>query len=141
MKRPTTEEFNAWPLKKRTQYVKAKKWCPCSADLFNANLRGVDLCGADLHGADLRGVDLCGADLRGADLFNANLRNANLDYSCWPLWCGSLEVEVDDQMVAQLAYHLARVCGHSRLGKKLLKLKTFRDVANNFQRSEELGKV
>lgn len=55
--------------------------------------------------ADLRGADLCGADLRGADLRGANLRGADLDYSCWPLWCGSLYVKVDRQITAQLAYH------------------------------------
>ena len=45
---------------------------------------------ADLQDADLRGANLQGANLRGA-----NLRGANLDYSCWPLWCGSLDVKVD----------------------------------------------
>ncbi|MEY8576163.1 pentapeptide repeat-containing protein [Oscillospiraceae bacterium 21-37] len=48
-------------------------------------------------GADLRGVDLRKADLQGA-----NLRGANLDYSCWPLWCGSLDVKVDVRLAAQL---------------------------------------
>ena len=50
---------------------------------------------ADLSGADLRGADLRGADLRGADL----------DYSAWPLWCGSNHVKVDARIAAQLAAH------------------------------------
>ena len=35
--------------------------------------------------ADLSNANLSSANLRGTDL-----RGANLDYSCWPLWCGSL---------------------------------------------------
>lgn len=34
------------------------------------------------------------ANLREADLWRADLGEANLDYSCWPLWCGSLGVRV-----------------------------------------------
>ena len=45
------------------------------------------------------------ANLRGANLRGADLRGADLDYSCWPLWCGSLYVKVDRQITAQLAYH------------------------------------
>lgn len=50
---------------------------------------------ANLSGADLKGVDLRGCDLRGA----------NLDFSCWPLWCGSKDVKVDRRIAAQLAAH------------------------------------
>lgn len=35
----------------------------------------------------------------------ANLSGANLDYSCWPLWCGSKSVRVDANIAAQLAAH------------------------------------
>ena len=35
--------------------------------------------------------------------------DANLDRSCWPLWCGSLHVRIDEQQARQLAYHLAAV--------------------------------
>ena len=48
------------------------------ADLRGANLRGADLSGANLWDADLSGADLCCADLRGANLRGANLRGANL---------------------------------------------------------------
>jgi len=75
------------------------------ADLCGADLRGADLNGADLHRADLRDADLCGANLRGADLTNAALRGASLDFSCWPLWCGSNRVKVDAHIAAQLAAH------------------------------------
>ena len=44
------------------------------------------------------------ANLRGADL-----QDADIDYACWPLWCGSLDVKVDRRIFRQLAYHLCRV--------------------------------
>ena len=43
------------------------------------------------------------ADLSGADLSGANLCGADLDYSCWPLWCGSLDVKVDARIARQLS--------------------------------------
>ena len=76
-----------------------------AALLRDADLSGADLRGADLRDADLSGADLRGADLRGADLHYANLRGADLDFSAWPLWCGSLDVKVDKRIAAQLAYH------------------------------------
>lgn len=68
-----------------------------------ADLFGADLLGANLHDANLRGADLLGANLRGA-----NLRGADLDYSCWPLWCGSLDVKIDKHIFCQLLYHTLR---------------------------------
>lgn len=49
------------------------------ADLFEAQLRGVDLHCADLHGADLRRANLRSADLAEADLSDARLYRANLN--------------------------------------------------------------
>jgi len=79
------------------------------ADLQEANLQRADLRYANLQRADLHGADLHGADLHGADLRYANLQGADLDYSSWPLWCGSLDVEVDRRIAAQLAYHFCRL--------------------------------
>ena len=76
-----------------------------SADLRGADLRSADLRSADLRSANLRSANLRGADLRGADLRSANLRSANIDYSAWPLWCGSKNVKVDKRIAAQLAAH------------------------------------
>ena len=73
------------------------------ADLQWANLRVANLRGANLRWANLRGADLRGADLRGADL-----RGANLDFSVWPLWCGSKNVKADNRLVYQLVAH---ICG------------------------------
>ena len=71
------------------------------ADLQWANLRVANLREANLRWANLRGADLRGADLRGADL-----RGANLDFSVWPLWCGSKNVKADNRLVYQLVAHI-----------------------------------
>ena len=80
------------------------------ADLRYADLRHADLSRANLHDADLRRADLHDANLRGADLHDANLSRADLsradlDYSCWPLWCGSRDVRVDPKTAQQIAAH------------------------------------
>ena len=81
-----------------------------NADLSGANLREANLREADLSGADLRGANLSWATLRGANLREANLREANLDYSVWPLWCGSLNVgRISDRLALQLLAHVARL--------------------------------
>jgi len=57
--------------------------------------------------ADLSGADLRSANLSYANLSYANLRGADLDFSCWPLWCGSKDVKVDLKIVYQLLAHVA----------------------------------
>lgn len=76
------------------------------ANLTRADLTEADLTGANLREADLREANLRWANLRWADLRWANLREANLDFSAWPLWCGSLNVKCDTRLARQLAYHL-----------------------------------
>ena len=99
--------------------------------------------GADLRGADLRGADLCGADLSGADLCDANLHRADLDYSCFPIWCGSLTVKIDKRVFCQLLYHTLRA-GQSVDDPEVKKLFAIPEVvalANQFHRVEECGKI
>lgn len=104
------------------------------ANLRWADLRGADLCEADLCGANLREVDL-----RGANLHRANLCGANLDFSCWPLWCGSLDVTVDKRIAAQLAYHFCRVrCDDPEVQAAQ---KALAPLANQFHRVEECGRI
>ena len=109
------------------------------ADLWGADLRRANLEGANLWGADLRRADLRRADLWGADLRRADLRGTNLDYSCWPLWCGSLDVKVDIRIAAQLAYHFCRlVCddpAYIQARNALVPL------ANTFHRADECGRL
>ena len=96
-----------------------------------------DLRDAALQGADLRGADLRDADLQGAALQGAALRGADLDYSCWPLWCGSLDVKVDRRIAAQLAYHFCRLdCDDPDYIEARNAIVNF---ANEFHRVEECG--
>ena len=115
------------------------------AELHDADLRGADLRGAELHDADLRDADLCGAELRGAYLIGANLCDADIDFSVWPLWCGGLNVHIDDRIAIQLLYHLVRNVLFSQNTseelKSLLSQKEIVTVANQFHRVDECGRI
>ena len=95
--------------------------------------------------ADLRKADLRNADLRYADLRKADLRNADLDYSAFPLWCGGLDVHIDDKQATQLLYHLVRNVQYSKNTseemKKLCKLKAIVEKANEFHRVDWCGEI
>ena len=114
------------------------------ADLRGANLRRADLSGANLSDADLRGANLSGAnlsdaDLRGANLRRADLSGANLDYSCYPLWCGSLHLKADKRLACQLAYHLCSMqCDDADYIKMRNSILGF---ANQFHRADECGEL
>ena len=118
------------------------------ANLRGADLRWADLRGANLRGADLRGADLSEADLRGADLSVADLRGADLsgadfDFSCWPLWCGSLNVKIDKRIFCQLLYHALRA-GQSVDDpevKRLFEIPEIVNLANKFHRVDECAKI
>ena len=119
------------------------------ADLRGAYLKGVDLRGANLMDANLRdtnlinanliNTDLRGADLRGANLNGADLNGADLDYSCYPLWCGSLHIKADKRLACQLAYHLCSIqcddADYIKMRNSIL------DFANQFHRVGECGKL
>ena len=118
------------------------------ADLRGASLRYADLSGADLSDADLRDANLKyanlrDADLTGADLTGANLRDTNLDYSCLPLWCGSLEAHFDDRQLVQIAYHLVKAGLQSKNASEETKkeLSKLIDFANKFHRVDECGEI
>ena len=110
------------------------------ADLSHADLRYADLSGADLSGADLSHADLRYADLSHADLRYADLRGANVDFSSWPLWCGSLKgVKVDARIARQLAYHLCSVvCDDPEFTSIRDQILPF---ANKFHKVDECGKL
>lgn len=108
------------------------------ADLSAADLRGTNQRESDLSAVNLRESDLSGSDLRGADL-----RGADLDYSVWPLWCGSLDVKIDKRIFCQLLYHALRA-GASVEDEEVQALLNNPDVlklANQFHRVEECGKL
>ena len=109
------------------------------ANLRGANLSDADLSGANLRGANLRGAKLSGADLSGAKLRGADLRGANLDFSCWPLWCGSLAVKVCKRIAVQLAYHFCKLdCDDPEY---IAARNAILDFANQFHRVDECGKL
>lgn len=126
--------------KKWLNHEKGGKW----ANLGLANLSGAILCGVNLsktilYGANLRGANLHGANLYGADLRGANLHGAIIDYSCWPLWCGSLDVKVDARIARQLAYHFCRLdCDDPEYQAAR---KALAEFANGFHRVKECGKI
>ena len=93
--------------------------------------------------ANLREANLYGADLRGANLGVADLGRANLDFSCLPLWCGSLSAHFDDRQLKQIAYHLVTAGLQSKNASEETKheLEKLIDFANGFHRVEECGKI
>ena len=108
-------------------------------NLWGADLRGADLRDADLSNANLRDANLWGADLRGADLRDADLSGADLDYSCCPLWCGSLHFKADKRLACQLAYHLCSMqCDDADYIKMRNSILGF---ANQFHRVDECGEL
>ena len=128
---------------------KHKKWLAGEDGGARAYLRGADLRGADLRGvnlsdANLRGANLSDADLRGADLSDAHLRGADLsgadlDFACWPLWCGSLAVKVCKRIAVQLAYHFCKLdCDDPEY---IAARNAILDFANQFHRVSECGKL
>ena len=90
--------------------------------------------------ANLHGAILNDANLRSADLHGANLHGANVDFSSWPLWCGSLKgVKVDARIARQLAYHLCSVvCDDPEFTSIRDQILPF---ANKFHKVDECGKL
>ena len=113
------------------------------ANLSRADLRGADLSGADLSGANLSGANLSGANLRRADLSGADLSGANLDFSCLPLWCGSLNAEFDDKQIIQIVYHAVKSGINSKNTSDEVKneLSKLIGLANKFHRVQECGTI
>ena len=85
------------------------------------------------------------ADLSYADLRYADLSYADLDYSAFPLWCGGLDVHIDDKQATQLLYHLIRNVKYSKNTSKALKkicrIKSLVKQANQFHRVRECGEI
>jgi uncharacterized protein YjbI with pentapeptide repeats len=75
-----------------------------------------------------------------ANLMEANLTGANLDFSSFPLWCGSLGIKTEDtRLLKQLAYHLCSFdC--EEVEYQLFR-KALLPFANQFHRVEECGEL
>ena len=78
-----------------------------------------------------------------ANLYGANLSGANLDYSCLPLWCGSLSANFDDRQIIQFVYHIVKSGLNSTNTSDEIKseLAKLIDLANKFHRVDECGKI
>ena len=120
------------------------------ADLCGVILHGADLGGATLGGATLGDVtlgyvNLYGANLHGANLYGADLGGANIDFSCLPLWCGSLHVHFDNRQMIQILYHLLSVVSYSKYTseemRKALLTPELCEIANKFHRVDECSKI
>ena len=114
--------------------------CAC---FRNTDLSGADLTGTDLSDTDLREANVFGADLSRAYLRNADLSGADIDFSCWPLWYGSLDIKVDKRIFCQLLYHV--LCAGKSVDdeevKKLFSIPEVVKLANQFHHVCESGKI
>ncbi|WP_044912235.1 hypothetical protein, partial [Blautia producta] len=74
-----------------------------------------------------------------ANLSGADLSGADLDFSCWPLWCGGLAVKVCKRIAVQLAYHFCKLdCDDPEY---IAARNAILDFANQFHRVGERGKL
>lgn len=65
------------------------------------------------------------------------MRGADIDFACWPLWCGGLHVKIDKRIACQLAYHFcAQECDDPEYIEARNAILNF---ANQFHRAEECG--
>jgi uncharacterized protein YjbI with pentapeptide repeats len=105
------------------------------ADLRFANLEDAYLSRADLRFADLSGSKLWGTNLIRTNLMRADLRHADLDFSAFPLHCGSFDVILDDRIMAQLINHVLSV--DHPLTKKLREMETVTSLSHFHKESEK----
>ena len=116
--------------------------------LIGYDLSGSDLSGSNLYRSNLYRSNLSGSDLSRSDLYRSNLSGSdlsrsNLDYSCLPLWCGSLKAHFDDRQLKQIAYHLVKAGLQSNNASEETKkeLAKLIDFANGFHRVDECGRI
>ncbi|WNY26165.1 pentapeptide repeat-containing protein [Methanolapillus millepedarum] len=120
------------------------------ANLSGANLYGADLSRANLSRANLSGANLSGANLSRADLYGAILVNVNinkclnfdkisLDFSAFPLHCGSIGITCSDGLIYQLIYHICTAKVESDDIKQIQK--DLIGFANKFHRVGECGSL
>ena len=102
-------------------------------------VEGGTLQGANLRYADLQYANLQGADLQGANLQGADLRNADLDFSVLFFGCKSFDFKADKRIMVQIVYHFCRIITEDEEAKKAQKY--LRELANQFHRVEECGKI
>jgi hypothetical protein len=55
--------------------------------------------------------------------------------SCWPLWCGSFGVKIDEKLKKQLMYHVIDACGSEMFTDDQV------EFANGFHRVGEIHEI
>ena len=122
-----------------------KQWLDDEDEGIRANLSAANLSEANLRGANLSGADLSEANLSEADLRGADLSEANIDYAAWPLWCNSLNAQIDDRIARQLLYHTLATIDNSIYVSNGLKKTLLTEMnvceANGFHRANECGRL
>ena len=127
----------------KIEFVDGRQPLEIDAETISAAVQNAVNSGADLSRADLSGANLRGANLRRADLSGADLQEADVDFSFWPLWCGSLDAVIDKRIFCQLLYHTLRA-GQSVDDpevKCLFEIPEVVNLANQFHRVDECGKI
>lgn len=124
---------------------KHRRWLNLEEGGECANLSYSDLRNSNLRGSKLRGSNLRNSDLGYSNLSHSDLREADIDYSAWPLWCGSLKAFVDDRIAIQLLYHTLSVVQHSPYVSDELKRALLTpgniDAANRFHQVKGCGEL
>ena len=77
--------------------------------MTNAFLNRANLAYANVTNANMQNTQLITANLIGADLRNTDLRGASIDFSCFPLWCGSKDIMIDEEQAKQLFMHIFNI--------------------------------
>lgn len=114
-----------------------------NANFEGANLHRANFKDANLFGANFTFANLMSVNFKSATLSHADFKGADIDFSCLPLWCGSLNVHFDDRQLKQIAYHLVRAGLQSKNASKETKseLNKLVDFANGFHRVGECGLI
>lgn len=79
--------------------------CFEQTDLQNAILTRSDLSRAHFCTSSLRNAEMNLCKMYLTDFSGTDLSGANLDFSAWPLWCGTGHVIADARLAEQLAAH------------------------------------
>jgi uncharacterized protein YjbI with pentapeptide repeats len=107
------------------------------ANLTKASLRNCDLVGTSFYKATLVYADLTGSNLFKANLRNADIRYAHIDFTSFPLSCGSLNLKIDIGKACQFLYHL---CSMKCDDEEFMAIReSLLPFANRFHRVEEVG--
>ena len=99
---------------------------------------------AKLNNANLNNAQLNDAQLNCANLKGIKISNADFDFSCWPIWCGTLDLgKTDKKLCCQILYHalsVMRACDDKEV-QKVFNLKSVKKLANQFHRVKECGEI